>query len=71
LKANLGLEKLRARNIEFQYMFYLDETNGQQRNLGLQEIDLIIFYRSDDIPFCRSQKLFLPPKLIKVKNGPM
>ncbi|KAK2440661.1 hypothetical protein QL285_012044 [Trifolium repens] len=40
LKANLGLEKLRARNIKFQYIFYLDETNGQQRNLGLQEIDL-------------------------------
>jgi hypothetical protein len=40
LEAQLALENLKAGNTKFQCIFYLDETNGHQRNLGLQGIDL-------------------------------
>ncbi|KAK2440671.1 putative disease resistance protein [Trifolium repens] len=33
LEAHLAVENLRARDSKFQYIFYLDEINGQQRNL--------------------------------------
>ncbi|WJX31268.1 hypothetical protein P8452_19713 [Trifolium repens] len=37
LEAHLAVENLRARDSKFQYIFYLDEINGQQRNLSLFE----------------------------------
>ncbi|XP_045824198.1 uncharacterized protein LOC123916725 isoform X2 [Trifolium pratense] len=40
LEPHLALQQLTAKNSKFQCFFYLDEINGQQRNLGLKEIDL-------------------------------
>ncbi|CAJ2640390.1 unnamed protein product [Trifolium pratense] len=40
LEPHLALQQLTAKNSKFQCIFYLDEINGQQRNLGLKEIEL-------------------------------
>ncbi|KAK2422023.1 putative disease resistance protein [Trifolium repens] len=40
LEAHLALENLTAMQSKFQYIFYLDEINGQQRNFGLKKIEL-------------------------------
>jgi hypothetical protein len=66
LEAHLAVENLRARDSKFQYIFYLDEINGQQRNLRLQKIELYDQHQMTYL-FVGPRNCFSLRNLLKIK----
>jgi hypothetical protein len=66
LEAHLALENLTAMQSKFQYIFYLDEINGQQRNFGLKKIELYDLHQMTYV-FVGPRNCFSLQNLLKIK----